>query len=71
MPVNAQQARQLVENPVFEAVFDDYEASLYKLWRTAATAEAREKIHARSTVVREVKQQLKNTAADYGHGTNS
>jgi len=69
MPLTLQQARRLVENPAFEAVFDEYEGRCFAQWMNATDQAEREAIHAKASVAREVRNELKNTAIDI-HGND-
>lgn len=69
MPLNQNQALQLVENPAFDAVFDEFESDCFRLWLSTESWEERERLYAKAQVAREVKQALKNKAVDNGiHG---
>ncbi len=72
MAINRDQARQLTQSPVVDAVFDEYEGALFMHWASATSPDERERIYSKYQVVREVKQQLKNTAVDIDeHGRNT
>ena len=60
--MNPGRARALVNDPVFDAVFDEYEGQCFVQWLAADDTETRERLHAKASVAREVKQQMKNAA---------
>lgn len=60
--MRAADLRELVNNPAFSAVFDEYRLSLFKQWANEPTSAGREAIYNRMVASKEVEKTIRNGA---------
>ena len=60
---NGNRAKEILENEVFQSVFEDIEQELFEAWKTSPQrdAVAREKLHQYQTMLARVKMHLTST----------